>query len=483
MDTTSTKSEGVSDCKLVPMRGITAWGTYLPFRRLDRSTIAAVAGKGGGRGTRTVASFDEDSTTMAVEASRRALRSGPMPDTVLLGSVLPAFADKTNATTLHAVLRLPSSTASFDLGSSARSAVGGLLLAGNGAGTTLVAAADIRGGMAGSAEEASGGDAAAAVLIGDDTSSQPVLAEIVSTASVSAEFIDRWRAPGDAHSKIWDEKFSTVTSLPHAQEALAAALDQAGLKPEDITRAAIAAPFARLAKTAGGKLGLPLIIDDLSASVGQTGAAQPALLLASLLEQSEAGDQVALVSIQDGADVIILRATDALSAYASQTSIASQVDSGAPVSYGKFLTWRGVLEVEPPRRPEPQRVSATAAARSDEWKFGFVASTDPTSGAVHLPPIRVSADGERVDEMADRPMADVGGTIVTFTIDHVAYSPSPPIVFAVVDFDGGGRLPIELCDCDADEVSIGGRVEMTFRRLHAIDGIPNYFWKARLVRG
>jgi hypothetical protein len=25
-------------------------------------------------------------------------------------------------------------------------------------------------------------------------------------------------------------------------------------------------------------------------------------------------------------------------------------------------------------------------------------------------------------------------------------------------------------------------VALTFRRLHAADGIPNYFWKARLVR-
>jgi len=73
--------------------------------------------------------------------------------------------------------------------------------------------------------------------------------------------------------------------------------------------------------------------------------------------------------------------------------------------------------------------------------------------------------------------------VATFTIDRVAYSPSPPIVFAVVDFDGGGRLPIEVCDCDPDEVAIGMRVELTFRRLYVQDGIPNYFWKARPARG
>jgi uncharacterized OB-fold protein len=84
--------------------------------------------------------------------------------------------------------------------------------------------------------------------------------------------------------------------------------------------------------------------------------------------------------------------------------------------------------------------------------------------------------------MEDAPMADVLGTIATFTIDRLAYSPSPPIVFAVVDFDGGGRLPVELCDIDIEEVKIGRRVRMTFRRLFTVDDIPNYFWKATLVR-
>ncbi len=79
-------------------------------------------------------------------------------------------------------------------------------------------------------------------------------------------------------------------------------------------------------------------------------------------------------------------------------------------------------------------------------------------------------------------MADVAGTVMSATVDRLAYSPSPPVIFAVVDFDGGGRLPIELCDCTADDASPGARVEMTFRRLNAADGIANYFWKARPVR-
>lgn len=468
------------------MRGITAWGSYLPFRRLDRADIAPLAGKGGGRGTRTVASFDEDPTTMAVEAGRRAQRASQIvPDTLLFASVNPAYADKTNATAIHAALRLPPSAGAFDLGFSTRSAVAGLLLAASGRGTTLVTSADIRIGRAGSADEAGGGDAAAAIVIGDGSAESPVLAEIIGSASRTVEFIDRWRTPGDRFSQTWDDKFSQVTYAPLGAESYDAALAAAGVSRDDVATVAVSAPTSRIASATAKALGAAKTLDDLSASVGQCGAAQPALLLAHLLESSSPGDVVALVSLADGVDAIVLRATDASAAATDLTSptVAEQAASGARLSYGKFLAWRGLLEIDPPRRPEPQRVSATAAARSNSWKFGFVASADPQTGEVQMPPARVSNDGERVDQMVERPMADATGTIVTFTIDRVAYSPSPPIVFAVVDFDDGGRLPLELCDCDEDEVKIGARVEMTFRCLYTVDGIPNYFWKARLARG
>ena len=98
-----------------------------------------------------------------------------------------------------------------------------------------------------------------------------------------------------------------------------------------------------------------------------------------------------------------------------------------------------------------------------------------------MPPARMSNDGP-TGTLTPVPMAEAQGTIATYTIDRMAYSPSPPIVFAVVDFDGGGRLPVELTDVVPAEATIGGRVEMTFRRLAVADGISNYFWKARPVR-
>jgi hydroxymethylglutaryl-CoA synthase len=463
------------------MRGIISWGAYLPYRRLDRTQISAFIGQGGGRGTRTVASFDEDTTTMGVEASRLALGSTNVrPDSLVFGTVVPAYADKTNATTVHAALRLPESVPAFDLGSSVRSVAGGLRFALTGAGTTLAVSADMRTGLAGSADESAGGDAAAALLIGDGDG---VVAEYIGGASATEEFLDRWRVPGDIRSKVWDDKFSELTYGNLGRQAYKNALAAVGLSPESVDAVAVAAPTARIGSALAGKLGAVRVVADLNDLVGATGAAQPAMLLASALEQAEPGQVIALVVLADGAEVFLFRTTPAIASYSAVLPIATQLESGAPLAYGRFLSWRGMINIEPPRRPEPARPSGTASARSSDWKFGFVGSRDQTDGMVFMPPSRVSFDGERTDQMEDAPMADVHGTIATFTVDRLAYSPSPPIVFAVVDFDGGGRLPIELTDTDADEVKIGGRVEMTFRRLFTADGIHNYFWKGKLIRG
>lgn len=472
------------------MRGILGYGAYLPYRRLDRKGIAPVAGTGGGRGTRTVASFDEDTTTMGVEAARNALRDTPgaAPRALLFATVAPAYADRTNATAIHAALRLDGGVPAIDAAGSVRSAAGLLRLALDGGSSALVIGSDIRGGLPGSGDEAAGGDGASAVLVGS-AADGAVLAEYLGGASATAEFVDRWRAPGEARSKLWEEKFGENQYLAAGRQAWTDALKQVGLTADQVDHVAVTGLHARAVAGLGRKLGVRegVLADDLAATVGTTGAAHPGILLASVLDSlagtdAAAGKVVALVVLSDGAEVFLFRTTAALAEYAPTRTVAAQVAGGAPIAYGKFLAWRGTLQVEPPRRPEPARASSSAAVRSTDWKFGLVGTQDRSSGAVHLPPARVSMSGGAVDDMEPIPMAESVGTVKTFTIDRMAYSPSPPVVFAVVDFDGGGRLPIELTDTDADQVAIGDRVELTFRRIGTGDGIHNYFWKARPVR-
>src|SRR3954465_2146515 len=97
------------------MRGVLSWGSHVPHRRLDRTTISAIAGGGGGKGTRAVASYDEDTTTMGVAAARAALRGVDVrPGALWFSTTTPTYLDKTNATAVHDHLRLAQQTGRDD---------------------------------------------------------------------------------------------------------------------------------------------------------------------------------------------------------------------------------------------------------------------------------------------------------------------------------------------------------------------------------
>ncbi|MET0903294.1 MAG: OB-fold domain-containing protein [Acidimicrobiales bacterium] len=456
-------------------RGIAGAAVYVPHRRLDRTGIAAVAGGGGGKGTRAVAGYDEDTTTMGVEAARGLRRACPDvdPQTLWFATAAPAYADKTNATAIHAALRLGSQVGAFDAVGAVRSSVGALYAALTGSGTHLVISADLRSGLPGGPDEATFGDGAAALLVADEGDA-PLLATLVGSGRATEEFLDRWRTPGEVRSKVWEERFGETRYVPLGVAAWEDALKDAELAADQVDLVAIAGTHGRavagFAKEVGA--GERQVGTGLPARIGNLGAAQPAAGFTAALEQASPGQVIALVVLADGADVALFRATDAVTAWEPPRSVDAQADDGAPIDYGTYLRWRGLVTTEPPRRPEPVRPSASASGRSGAWKFGFVGSSDD-AGEVHLPP--QAGDG------TDVPMSDARGTIATFTIDRLAYSPSPPVVFAVVDFDGGGRLPVELTDVDIDAVRIGARVEPTFRKLFTADGIHNYFWKARIV--
>src|ERR1700751_3980601 len=58
-----------------------AYGAYIPRHRLQHAELAAALGTRAGSGARTVAAYDEDSTSMGVEAARRVLSNGsPRPE-------------------------------------------------------------------------------------------------------------------------------------------------------------------------------------------------------------------------------------------------------------------------------------------------------------------------------------------------------------------------------------------------------------------
>jgi 3-hydroxy-3-methylglutaryl CoA synthase/uncharacterized OB-fold protein len=467
------------------MAGILSYGAYVPYHRLQRGAITASLGAGGGKGTRAVASFDDDTTSMGVEAARHALRAAPAgarPATLVFATADPAYADKTNAGAIHAALGLDESVGAYDAAGAVRSGPGALRLALQGSAPALVVLSDVRTGLPGGSDEASGGDGAAALLVGPD----PGLAELVAAASSSAEFLDRWRGPGDAAGRVWEERFGETAYVPLAQAAVTDALKQAGIGVEDVDHVVVAGLHARATRRVAGSLGArpDAYAPDLTAAIGNAGAAHLGLALADVLDRAAPGQVVLALLLADGADAFVFRTTGAISSFEPAATVADLVAAGDDsLPYATFLTWRGMLHREPPRRPDPEPPAAPPSFRAEHWKFAFTGSRCDDCGARHLPPQRVCVACSAVDHMSPERLADVPGTVATYTVDRLAFSLNPPVVVAVVDFDGGGRFQCEMTDVDPAAVRIGDRVEMTFRRLFtAGNGVHNYFWKARPER-
>ena len=151
---------------------------------------------------------------------------------------------------------------------------------------------------------------------------------MVAHATATEEFLDRWRLPGAASSRVWEERFGEYAYGPLADASFAAALKEAGLTPADIDVLVVAGTHGRAVRAFGGGSGVARVADDLSTAIGNPGTAQPGLLLASVLDQAQPGQTIALVVLADGATTIVLETTDAIASYQPAQTVAEQVAAG-----------------------------------------------------------------------------------------------------------------------------------------------------------
>src|SRR5205085_7690260 len=123
----------------------------------------------------------------------------------------------------------------YDMGGSVRSASGANRAAIAAPVPTQLIRSDLRTGRAGGADERDGGDGADAYLFAPrDAVGEAVLAELLGGASSTAEFLDRWRIPGDSASHVWEERFGEHAYVQLAEAAITEALKRAGLTADAI---------------------------------------------------------------------------------------------------------------------------------------------------------------------------------------------------------------------------------------------------------
>jgi hydroxymethylglutaryl-CoA synthase len=474
------------------MPGIASYGAYIPFFRLSRAEIARAWGGRAAPGERAVASYDEDSLTMAVAAARDCLK-GVDPAAVgglYFASTTAPYREKQSAATIAAVLGLPPHAVTADFSGSVRCGTSALkaaldAVASGSAESVLVCAADVRLGYPGGPGEANFGDAAVALLVGG----RDTVADVRHFDSRYYEIQDIWRSDRDTFVRTAEDRFSMDEGYAGVMVgSVAAALDKHGLTAADIAHVALNAPSARQARAVAKKLGLDeraQVNYVLHESVGDTGSAASLLSLAAALEQAGSGETILLACYGSGCDTMVLETTDRIGSAPACRGVRRHVDSRRPLrTYEQYLRWRELVQIQPAARPPiEERVPSPAAQwREVPWELRLTGTKCLHCGTPQYPPQRVCVSCHAKDEMEPYGFADVPARVFSYSHDYVMQTLDPPVTVTFVDFEGGGRILCEMTDREVDEVAVGMPVEMTFRRLYVVGGIANYWWKCRPVR-
>jgi 3-hydroxy-3-methylglutaryl CoA synthase len=482
------------------MAGIAACGVYLPRLRLQRKAIFeanawfAPGLRGAARGERTMANWDEDALTMAVEAGRNCLpgtdplRERGHVDALYFASTTAPFADRSNAAVAARALCLPERIASAEIASSQRAGLSALIAgldavrAGR-ASSPLVLAGEKRNARAASMHELSYGDGAAAVLLGAENTA----AEIIETHSLTVDFVDHFRSAGEDFDYGWEERWIRDEGygklVPAAVRAL---LEKSGVSAADIAHLILPCPFAGLDKQLASRCGIDpaKTRDNLAGVVGDAGAAHALLMLAHALEEAAPNEKILVAQFGQGCDTVLLQTTANIERLRKTQNVSSALARGKQeTNYLKYLAFNGLIEIEKGMRAEVDRKTALSVLyRKNDMLMGLVGGQCRVCGTAQFPRSRVCVNPNcgAIDSQDPYSFAEREGTVLSWSADFLTYTIAPPNHYGMITFAEGGRLMTDITDVDQGDVESGRKMRMMFR-IKDFDekrGFRRYFWKA-----
>ncbi len=480
------------------MLGIVAVNGYVPYYRLARAAIGDAWRLEQAHdmliGERAVASFDEDTITLAVEATLHTLedRAAEGIGALFFASTTPVFLEKNNAAVIAAACDIPAPL-TLDLTGSLRSATSALALAFDAVlaertAQALVVAADMRPAEPGTLADAIGGDGAAAILVGD---SDDVLAELIAEAHISAPVLDTWRRSHDRYLQTDDEAFALQTGYIHFMNAVTERLlTQGDITPDQLAGVALYAPdgraLMRLARQS--PLGVPLARMGMTSpaalllmQAGNLGAAFAPAQLALLLENAHPGDLIALVGYGDGADAYLFRVTEAIDAWKPRRSLRHWLERKGDLTYTLAHHFRENWRDKPLWSPTAEPwTSLPLLHREQAELLRFYAQQCTSCGAVWWPhrPNCYDCGAQSGFEMV---RLSRRGTVASFVAEWAVPTPMPPLGMVTVDTPEGARITTQSTDGDPRMFAIGDEVEFALRVFHMAKNVPHYSWKVRKV--
>jgi uncharacterized OB-fold protein len=156
------------------------------------------------------------------------------------------------------------------------------------------------------------------------------------------------------------------------------------------------------------------------------------------------------------------------------------VSTVAIADYYDYLRWRGLGPATVNGRRAAPAPHALYREQAEALRMRGMRCT--SCGMVQYPAQRVCVKCQALDRSESVRIADSGGRLFSYSMDYVANTPDVPLLHGVVDFDLGGRAMMMVTDRDLEQVRIGMKLDLTFRKFAVADGIHTYLWKAAPAR-
>ncbi|OGE19788.1 hypothetical protein A2871_02280 [Candidatus Daviesbacteria bacterium RIFCSPHIGHO2_01_FULL_41_23] len=333
------------------MTGIVSYGVYIPKYRIKPSQIAEAWGKeifdiekSLGVFEKAVASVDEDTVTMAVEATLNAVMPFDFDlnkiKAITVGSESHPYAVKPSSTTVAGLLGLREDLLAVDLEFACKAGTSGIQLLSGLIGKdkkyVLAIGSDVAQAKPADVLEYTAGSAAAGFILG----STDTIANILDFSSFSSDTPDFWRRDTEKFPSHGGRFTGEPAYFKHVLSASNLLLEKTKLKPADFAFAVFHMPNGKFPKEAAGRLGFTpqqLKPGFIVSQIGNPYSASSLIGLAATLDIAKPNTKIFMCSYGSGAgaDAFVFETTPLLTKFQknNKKSVQSQIKNKQMIDY------------------------------------------------------------------------------------------------------------------------------------------------------
>ncbi len=341
--------------------GIVGYGAYVPRYRLPAMEVGRIWGESDGSfpvKEKSVPGLDEDTTTMAIEAARNALRrAGTSPadlGTVWVGTESKPYAVKPTGTIVAEAIGATPSVQAADWEFACKAGTEALQAAIGMVGSSmlryaLIVGIDAAQGRPGDALEYTAGAGGAAYIVGPREES---LAYVEGSLSIVSDTPDFFRRAHQRYPSHGGRFTGEPAYFEHITSSVRRLLDELGHRPEDYAACVLHQPNVKFPQRAARALGFTaqqLEVGLLVSEIGNCYAGSSLIGLSAVLDQAHPGERILLASFGSGAgsDAFSLIVTERIEERKRLApTTRDYINRRTEIDYGTYVRFRQKLRLE-----------------------------------------------------------------------------------------------------------------------------------------